>query len=149
MLRACAAESNNHVARWTHGRTGQRQEYGGCDLPFAGVYVVEADAIGRALMQPGESVYDAVVAHFGEEILLPRDAKGHRHLDRGALAKLIFENGRIEELNRIVHPAVIAAQAQWMDDIAQREPDAIAMVEVGVNLRDKAWRRCEEHRSRR
>jgi len=102
-----------------------------------GVHVIEADAIGRALMQPGQQVYKEIVAHFGEGILLPVDAEGHRHLDRGALAKLVFDNGKIEELNAIVHPAVIAAQAKWMDEIAAREPDAIAMVESALIFETK------------
>ncbi len=101
-----------------------------------GVHVIEADAIGRALMQPEEAVYEAIVAHFGTGILLPVDTHGHRHLDRAALAKLVFESGRgnnaIAELNAIVHPAVIAAQARWMEEIAAREPDAIAMVESAL-----------------
>ena len=45
-----------------------------------GVHVIEADAIGRELMQPGQQVYKEIVAHFGEEILLPADAKGQRQL---------------------------------------------------------------------
>ncbi len=102
-----------------------------------GVHVIEADTIGRELMQPGQNVYEEIVAHFGEEILLPADAKGERHLDRGALAKIIFGNGRVEELNTIVHPAVIAAQAKWMDEIAQREPDAIGMVESALIFETK------------
>jgi dephospho-CoA kinase len=102
-----------------------------------GVHVIEADAIGRALMQPGQQVYKEIVAHFGEGILLAADAEGHRHLDRGALAKIVFDNGRIEELNAIVHPAVIAAQAQWMDEIAAREPDGIAMVESALIFETK------------
>jgi dephospho-CoA kinase len=106
-----------------------------------GVHVIEADAIGRALMQPDEAVYDAIVAHFGAKILLPIDTHGHRHLDRGALAKLVFDNGRdnnaIAELNSIVHPAVIAAQAKWMEEIAAREPDAIAMVESALIFESK------------
>lgn len=102
-----------------------------------GVHVIEADAIGRELMQPGQQIYKEIVARFGEGILLPVDAKGQRQLNRGALAKLVFENGKIEELNAIVHPAVIAAQAKWMDEIAQREPDAITMVESALIFETK------------
>ena len=102
-----------------------------------GVPVIEADAIGRELMQPGQPVFASIVAHFGREILLARDAEGHQHLDRRALAKLVFDNGRIEELNRIVHPAVIAAQAKWMEEIAAKDPDAIAMVESALIFETK------------
>jgi dephospho-CoA kinase len=102
-----------------------------------GVHVIEADAIGRTLMQPGMPVYDDIFAHFGSEILLPADVKGQRQLDRGALAKIVFNDGRIEELNAIVHPAVIAAQAKWMDEIALREPDAIGMVESALIFETK------------
>jgi len=102
-----------------------------------GVHVIEADTIGRELMQPGQPVYDAIVAYFGKEILLPADAEGRQYIDRRALAILAFDNGRIEELNAIVHPAVIAAQSKWMEVIAAKEPDAIAMVESALIFETK------------
>lgn len=97
-----------------------------------GAHVIEADSIGRTMMQPGKPVYQQIVAHFGPQVVC---ADGQ--LDRSALAKLAFSDGRVEELNAIVHPAVIAAQAEWMQQIAAVEPDAVTMVESALIFETK------------
>jgi dephospho-CoA kinase len=97
-----------------------------------GAHVVEADAIGRTMMQPGQPVYHQIVEHFGSQVV---GVDGQ--LDRSALARLAFSEGRVEELNAIVHPAVIAAQAEWMRQIAAVEPDAVVMVESALIFETK------------
>ena len=67
-----------------------------------GAKVIEADALGRSLMEPGHSVYDEIVHRFGPEVV---NADGK--LNRMKLAELAFAGGRLNELNGIVHPAVI------------------------------------------
>jgi dephospho-CoA kinase len=97
-----------------------------------GAYVLSADEIGRALMQPGETVYSAIVAHFGSRVV-----REDGTLDRAALARIAFGDGRIEELNAIVHPATIARQAALIEEIAARDPDAVAMVESALIFETK------------
>jgi dephospho-CoA kinase len=92
-----------------------------------GAQVIEADELGRALMEPGQAVYQQIVRTFGPELV---SADGR--LDRPRLAKLAFEGGRLDELNAIVHPAVIAAQQQWMDGVFARDPAAVAIVESAL-----------------
>ena len=92
-----------------------------------GAQVIEADELGRALMEPGQDVYDRIVQAFGAEVV---GADGR--LDRPRLAKLAFEGGRLHELNAIVHPAVIAAQQQWMEQVFARDPAAVAVVESAL-----------------
>ena len=70
-----------------------------------GTEVMEADTVGRALMTPGQPVYDQIVRTFGPDVVLPDGT-----LNRRRLAELSFRDGRIDELNAIVHPAVIAEQ---------------------------------------
>jgi dephospho-CoA kinase len=92
-----------------------------------GAHVFQSDAIGRELMEPGQAVYAAIVNHFGKAVVLP----GGR-LDRAALAKISFADGRVEELNAIVHPAVIARQAELSEAIFERDSQAIVMVESAL-----------------
>jgi dephospho-CoA kinase len=92
-----------------------------------GAHVFQSDAIGRELMEPGQAVYAAIVNHFGKTVVLP-DGR----LDRGALAKIAFADGRVEELNAIVHPAVIARQAELSEAIFHCDPQAIVMVESAL-----------------
>jgi dephospho-CoA kinase len=97
-----------------------------------GAHVLQSDAIGRELMEPGQAVYTAIVDHFGPGVVQP-DGR----LDRVALAKIAFDDGRVEELNAIVHPAVIARQAELSEAIFQKDRRAIAMVESALIFETK------------
>lgn len=92
-----------------------------------GVHVISADEVGRRLMQPGEEVFRQIVEHFG-----PEAVRGDGTLNRPLLAGLAFRQGRLDELNRIVHPAVIAAQEAWANELFARDPDAVAMIESAL-----------------
>jgi dephospho-CoA kinase len=92
-----------------------------------GAHVIEADEMGRALMEPGQAVYDAIVRVFGPEVVGP-DGR----LNRARLAELAFKGGRVHELNAIVHPAVIGAQREWMDEVFARDAKAVAVVESAL-----------------
>jgi len=101
-----------------------------------GAYLVQADRIAHALMQPGEAVYNEVVRQFGREVLNPDGS-----VNRGKLAEVAFgpaggeqRASRIEELNRIVHPAVLRSQDEWMQAIGREHPEAVAMVEAALIL---------------
>jgi len=92
-----------------------------------GAQVIEADELGRALMEPGQAVYSEIVRVFGPAVL---SADGM--LNRRRLAEFAFEGGRLHELNAIVHPAVIAAQRVWMEGVFARDPSAVAVVESAL-----------------
>jgi len=99
-----------------------------------GLHVLEADEIARALMQPGESVYRAIASHFGPDVLRPDGS-----LDRARLAHISFEEGRLAELTRIVHPPTIAEQERRMEEIFTRDPSAIVVVESALIFEAEAW----------
>jgi dephospho-CoA kinase len=95
-----------------------------------GAYIIQADRIAHELMNPGELVYNELVSHFGREIL---DADGA--ISRPKLAQAAFAGtggSRVEELNRIVHPAVIRRQEEWMDNVGRQFPNAVAIVEAAL-----------------
>ncbi len=94
-----------------------------------GAQVIQADAIAHQLMQPGEAVYDEVVRQFGDGILNPDGS-----VNRARLAEAAFGNSRIEELNHIVHPAVLQRQEEWMTEVGRRDSRSIAMVEAALIL---------------
>ena len=104
-----------------------------------GAHVIQADRIAHELMQPGGPVYNQVVLHFGRQILQPDGRINRQKLAQAAFSAPPAGGGtatapRVEELNRIVHPAVIASQEEWMADIQRRDPHAIAMVEAALIL---------------
>jgi dephospho-CoA kinase len=92
-----------------------------------GVYVIQSDQIAHELYRPGEPVYAEVVQRFGRAIVKPDG-----EIDRAKLAAVAFGENRIEELNRIVHPAVIQHQSKWIFEIASKEPDAVAIIEAAL-----------------
>jgi dephospho-CoA kinase len=111
-----------------------------------GAHLIEADAIAHWLMEPGRPVYDEIVRCFGPGILNPDCT-----INRAKLAEAAFgpasgtqagersattqsTSPRVKELNAIVHPAVIAHENGWMQDIAVRDPSAVAIVEAALIL---------------
>jgi dephospho-CoA kinase len=92
-----------------------------------GAHVIESDALGRALMEPGQAVYAAIVEHFGPQVVNPDGG-----LNRARLAELAFRDGRVEELNAIVHRPVIEAQQKWLDEVFARDPSAVAVIESAL-----------------
>jgi dephospho-CoA kinase len=94
-----------------------------------GAYVMHADEVGRELMQAGQAVYDDVVGIFGECVV-----NSDRSINRAKLAEIAFGDGRIEELNRIVHPAVRARLERWIDEMSEFDPRAILIFEAALIL---------------
>jgi dephospho-CoA kinase len=88
-----------------------------------GAEVIESDELGRTVMEPGHPVYDQIVRVFGAGVV---GADGR--LNRPRLAELAFKGDRVKELNAIVHPAVIEAQSEWMQQVFARDRAAVAVV---------------------
>ncbi|MFC4051572.1 dephospho-CoA kinase [Actinomadura syzygii] len=71
-------------------------------LRARGAVVIDADRIAREVVEPGTPGLAAVVAEFGEDVLLPSGG-----LDRERLGRIVFADPeRLAALNAIVHPLV-------------------------------------------
>lgn len=109
-----------------------------------GAHLIQADQISHELMQPGQTVYDEVLRRFGTGILNPDGT-----VNRARLAEAAFGNSgeggaaRVVELNRIVHPAVIRRQEEWMEEVGRNDPQAIAIVEAALILEAGAGSRFD------
>lgn len=114
------------------GGLGSGKSTVGMMLAQRGAYLLQADEIARDMMQPGEEVYKAIVARFGKAVVLPDG-----QLDRPALSRIAFAEGRVEELNAIVHPATIAEQQAIIEEIAEEEPAAVIVVETALLFETK------------
>lgn len=92
-----------------------------------GAVVVDADAIARAIVEPGEPALGALVAEFGPRILREDGA-----LDRGELASLAFsEPEGTRRLNAIMHPLIRAEASQ---QVAQAQRDGASVVVYDMPL---------------
>jgi dephospho-CoA kinase len=67
-----------------------------------GATVIDADAIAKEVLEPGQLGYESIVNKFGDEIL---DSSGN--IDRTILAAKVFQNSaKLKELEDVVHPEV-------------------------------------------
>jgi dephospho-CoA kinase len=71
-------------------------------------------------------------------------------VNRAKLAEAAFGSAespaspsRVQELNRIVHPAVIRSQDEWMEEMGRQDPHAIAIVEAALILEAGAAKRFD------
>ena len=103
-----------------------------------GAHLIQSDAVAHWLMDPGRPVYHEVVRRFGREILNPDETINRPKLAEAAFGTPGGAPPRVQELNELVHPAVIAHENQWMEEIGQRDPNAIAIVEAALILEAKA-----------
>jgi dephospho-CoA kinase len=92
-----------------------------------GAHIIYADKIAHDLYHPGEPVHEELLRRFGPDIVEPDG-----EIDRARLAAKAFGEGRVDELNKIVHPVVIRRQEQLMYEIGMREPNSVIMVEAAL-----------------
>ncbi|NKZ05131.1 dephospho-CoA kinase [Actinomadura latina] len=92
-------------------------------LDERGAVVIDADKIAREVVEPGTPGLAAVVAEFGEDVLLPSGA-----LDREKVGRIVFaDRGRLAALNAIVHPLVGERMQELMD---AAPADAVVVYDV-------------------
>ncbi|MCI6533762.1 dephospho-CoA kinase [Blautia obeum] len=104
-----------------------------------GATICQADAVGKKLQKKGTECFDAIVAHFGTEIL---DAKGE--LDREKLADIVFSDKvELSILNSIVHPAV---KEEIYKKIAkeERKNTNLFILESAILIEDHYEEICDE-----
>jgi dephospho-CoA kinase len=67
-----------------------------------GVPVIDADAVARQIVEPGEPTLEALAGRFGEAIL-----RSDGSLDRQALADIVFRDPTARaDLDRLTHPRI-------------------------------------------
>jgi dephospho-CoA kinase len=80
-----------------------------------GAVVIDADAIAKEVLEPGQVGFENVVHSFGDSVL---DSSGN--IDRKSLAALVFQNPeQLSKLEGIVHPAVVARVAQIRESLPE------------------------------
>ncbi len=95
-------------------------------LKEAGAEIVDADRIARDVVQKGKPAWQAVVDHFGEDILDPDGG-----IDRQRLGDIVFRSIEEKEaLNRIIHPHVFREMTASESAIRAERPDAVGVLDV-------------------
>jgi dephospho-CoA kinase len=109
-------------------------------LSELGCEVIDADTIAHLAVEPGRPAYQDIINHFGDEILNEDGV-----INRAALGAIIFANKTArEKLNAIVHPRVYEAQAEWFEEVARRNPAAIAVVDAALMIETGSYLRFDK-----
>jgi dephospho-CoA kinase len=90
-----------------------------------GAVVVDVDALGRAVLEPGGEAAAAVVDHFGADVTGP-DGR----IDRGRLATIVFRDPvALSALEAISHPAINRLLDRRLDQLPD---DATVVLDMAV-----------------
>lgn len=104
-----------------------------------GATVCMTDAVAKKLQKKGTECYDAIVEHFGEEIL---DEKGE--LNREKLADIVFSDSKeLAVLNEIVHPAV-KEEVRRKIQKEERKNTNLFILESALLIEDNYGEICDE-----
>lgn len=103
-------------------------------LADKGAVHLNADAIVHELQQPGGAVFNAMVEHFGEQIVSEDGS-----LNRRAVADIVFnDESHLKALNEIVHPEVRAEMQRRRDRHLGQGSVVISEIPLLVESRLKA-----------
>lgn len=98
--------------------------------------VLDADALARELLEPGQESYKEVLQEFGTEILSPGGA-----IDRRKLAAIVFSDAeKRARLNRIIHPRIHDVVVKWFDALDRPGGPEMAFEEAALILEAGAQR---------
>ncbi len=99
-----------------------------------GAYVIDWDVLAREVVNPPLPAWQAIVEHFGPEVL-----QEDLTLDRQKLGEIVFQDPKRRELlNQIVHPEVFREDDRLTQEIQDRDPNAIIikdaplLIELGL-----------------
>ncbi|MHA0857450.1 dephospho-CoA kinase [Paenibacillus sp. CMAA1364] len=91
-----------------------------------GALLIDADAIARDVMLPGQPVLAAVTEFFGQDIL-----QANGNLDRKKLGDIVFNDQEaLQVLNRITHPEIRKQIHQRMEKLEELNPDKLIIVDI-------------------
>jgi dephospho-CoA kinase len=91
-----------------------------------GAVVVDADALAREVVEPGEPALAAIRDAFGDDVL-----REDGSLDRSALGRIVFADpARRHVLNGIVHPAVLHRSHAAFEAALARDRRAVVVYDV-------------------
>ena len=91
-----------------------------------GAYIIDADVLGHEVIEPGGTAYQEILERFGRDIL---DSGGR--IDRKKLGFQVFSKPpRLQRLNAITHPRIIARVQELAAEQHRRNPSAVVILDA-------------------
>ena len=110
------------------GGLASGKSFVGRGLSDLGCLLIQADMLGRQVLEQGGETYEAVVKTFGNQIVDP-DGR----INRRRLAKIVFSDPeQLAKLNALVHPRVKERERDLVAEFAREHPDGIAVTEAAI-----------------
>ena len=104
-----------------------------------GAVVLDADVVGRQLLEPGQVAFSQVVAGFGEAIL---GADGC--IDRGRLSAIVFADpDQRAQLEAIVHPLILEEEERRLAELRTGDEDRILITDAALLVESGAYKRYD------
>jgi dephospho-CoA kinase len=101
-----------------------------------GCHLLDSDLITRELFEPGQAVRDAVAAAFGAAVLAANGS-----IDRRVLGEIVFNDPQLrQQLNSLVHPAIIERQQEWLSAVERENPHAVGIVSAALMIEVGTYR---------
>lgn len=95
-----------------------------------GATVVDVDALGHVVLQPGGKAHDAVLDAFGT-------------VDRREIGRLVFADpAELGRLTAISHPAINAELVEFLDGL---DPDVVVVLDMAILVESNLGRPDPEH----
>lgn len=109
-------------------------------LKKLGAYIIDADEIAHALLEPNTQTWKEVVKLFGTGILRPDQS-----IDRAMLGRIVFDDPqKLAGLNAILHPSVFAEKERRQKAIAAADPQAVIIFDVPLLIETKAHEKMDK-----
>ena len=91
------------------------------------VPVLDLDKVGHKLLDENKTLQQQLVQAFGDDILV------NGSIDRKKLADKAFQSKKhTQQLNQIMHPAIMEYEKQWRENITATSKSAFAIIEASV-----------------
>lgn len=109
-------------------------------LAELGAHIIDADELAHKQLEPGRGAYREIVERFGR-LVLNEDGT----INRKTLANIIFHDDTARfDLNKIVHPRVLAEEEKLRRDICEIDPAAIVVIDAALLIETGNHRRFDK-----
>ena len=105
-----------------------------------GAHIIDADALARELVCPGQPALAEIVEAFGAGVLSPDGS-----LDREKMAAIVFSDpAQKKTLESILHPRIIAREMEAYQAIRRLDPCAVVIVDAAVLIESGNYRNMDK-----